>query len=242
MSASSQIVVVDDDVRLRSLISSYLAQEGFEVHAASNGEEAFPLIHEKKPELIILDINLPGADGLSICRKLRHTGLTTPIIMLTARGDDSDRIHGLEIGVDDYLTKPFNPRELVARMRAILRRQALAGFALYETDLAIYRFAGFELDLKRQTLSKNDEILHISSGEFGLLRLLLLEVGKPVSRDQLVARMASREHHPDQRAIDMLVSRLRKRLDDTDAKESLIRTLRGVGYMLVSDVSMEKIS
>lgn len=240
MSAPSQIVVIDDDERLRSLISSYLSQEGFEVHSAASGEEAFLLIHEKKPELIILDINLPGADGLSICRKLRHAGLTTPIIMLTARGDDSDRIHGLEIGADDYLTKPFNPRELVARMRAILRRQVPTGFTLFEADAVVYKFAGYTFDLKQHRLSKDSQILHLSSSEFALLHLLLVEAGKPLSRDQLVARMASREHQSDQRSIDMLVSRLRKRLDETGSTSSMIRTLRGVGYILIADVVVEK--
>lgn len=240
MSAPSQVVIIDDDERLRSLISSYLSQQGFEVHAAASGEEAFLLIHEKKPELIILDINLPGADGLSICRKLRHTGLTTPIIMLTARGDDSDRIHGLEIGADDYLTKPFNPRELVARMKAVLRRQSPAGFALFETDSVVYQFSGYTLDLKNQIFTKNGEVLHLSSAEFALLHLLVLEAGKPLSRDLLVARMASREHQPDQRSIDMLVSRLRKRLDETGSTNSMIRTLRGVGYILIADVVVEK--
>lgn len=240
MSSPIQIMVVDDDERLRSLISSYLSQEGFEVHTAASGEEVFPLIHEKNPELIILDINLPGADGLSICRKLRHAGLPTPIIMLTARGDDSDRIHGLEIGADDYLTKPFNPRELVARMKAILRRQGPAGFALFETDSVLYQFAGYTLDLKKQILTKDDQEIHLSSAEFALLHLLVLEAGKPLSRDLLVARMASREHQPDQRSIDMLVSRLRKRLDDSESGNSIIRTLRGIGYIMIADVLVEK--
>lgn len=240
MSTRSQIIIVDDDERLRSLISSYLTQEGFDVHAATCAEDAFPLIHEKNPDLIILDINLPGADGLSICRKLRHIGHETPVIMLTARGDDSDRIYGLEIGADDYLTKPFNPRELVARMRAILRRQGPAGFALFEADAVVYKFAGYTFDLKQHRLSKDGQILHLSSGEFALLHLLLVEAGKPLSRDQLVARMASREHQSDQRSIDMLVSRLRKRLDETSSTNSMIRTLRGVGYILIADVVVEK--
>lgn len=233
------IAIVDDDDRLRALISSYLINEGFDVVSAVNSEEAFRLVYEKKPNLIILDINLDGMDGLAVCRKLRHSGNQTPIIMLTARGEESDRIHGLEIGADDYLTKPFNPRELVARIRAVLRRQLIAGFALFETNAVLYQFAGFELDIKTQTLSKGGENLHLTSGEFALLHLLILEAGKPLSRDQLVARMASREHHPDQRAIDMLISRLRKKLESA-VNESIIRTLRGVGYVLVADVTIKK--
>lgn len=240
MISRPSILIVDDDNRLRSLISTYLEKEGFNPLPAKSGEDALPVIYEKQPHLIILDINLSGVDGLSVCRKLRHSGIQTPIIMLTARGEESDRIHGLEIGADDYLTKPFNPRELVARIRAVLRRQVIAGFALYETDAVCYQFSVFELDMKTQSFIKGGEDLRLTNGEFALLHLLILEAGKPLSRDQLVARMASREHHPDQRAIDMLVSRLRKKLDPVDAKESLIRTLRGVGYMLVADVTIKK--
>ncbi len=240
MSTQYQILVVDDDERLRSLISSYLTQEGFDVNSASNSKEAYPIIYEQKPHLIILDINMPGVDGLTICRKLRQTGVDTPIIMLTARGNDSDRIYGLEIGADDYLTKPFNPRELVARIRAVLRRQTTAGFSLFETDSTVYKFGKFVFDLKNQSLTNHGENIHMSSAEFALLRLLILEAGKPLSREQLVARMTSKEHCPDQRAIDMLVSRLRKRLENSDVAGGLIRTLRGVGYIFVADVISEK--
>ena len=128
------IVIVDDDDRLRSLISTYLTKEGFNVFPMASGEDALKIVYEKQPNLIILDINLQGMDGLSVCRRLRNAGIQIPIIMLTARGEESDRIHGLEIGADDYLTKPFNPRELVARIRAVLRRQLISGFGLYETD------------------------------------------------------------------------------------------------------------
>ncbi len=234
------ILIVDDDDRLRGLISAYLEKEGFKPLTARSGEDALRMVYERQPHLIILDINLTSMDGLAVCRKLRHKGIQTPIIMLTARGEESDRINGLEIGADDYLTKPFNPRELVARIRAVMRRQAIAGFALYETDAVCYQFSVFELDMKTQSLLKGGEDLRLTSSEFALLHLLILEAGRPLSRDQLVARMASREHHPDQRAIDMLVSRLRKKLDPVDASESLIRTLRGVGYILVADVTIKK--
>lgn len=240
MISRPSILIIDDDDRLRSLISTYLEKEGFNPISVRSGEHAPQVIYEKQPHLIILDINLGGIDGLALCRKLRHSGIQIPIIMLTARGEEADRIHGLEIGADDYLTKPFNPRELVARIRAVLRRQAIAGFGLYETDAVLYQFSAFELDMKTQSLLKGGEDLHLTSGEFALLHLLILEAGKPLSRDQLVARMASREHRPDQRAIDMLVSRLRKKLDSADVNESLIRTLRGVGYMLVADVTIKK--
>lgn len=241
MSDGYRVLIIDDDERLRNLISYYLFQQGFQVEATASGEDAFQFIYSDAVDIIILDINLPGADGLSICNKLRRAGFETPIIMLTARGEDSDRIHGLEIGADDYLKKPFNPRELVARIRAILRRTDLAGKSLSQAGIRSYGFSGYLLDLRKQALFKDGGLIHLSSGEFVLLQLLVLEVGKVLSRDQLVARMTSREYQPDQRAIDMLVSRLRKKIDSADAEISLIRTIRGVGYIFVADVVEEKI-
>lgn len=240
MTCDYKVLIVDDDLRLRNLISTYLEQQGFQVALAVDARDAFHKINTSAPNIIILDINLPGIDGLSICHKLRQMGINTPIIILTARGEESDRIHGLEIGADDYLTKPFNPRELVARIRAILRRHDTAISSHFEGDASIYRFDKYVFDVKKQALFTNGEVIHLSSGEFALLHLLLREVGKPLSRDQLVARMASREHQPDQRAIDMLVSRLRKKLDSDSSETSLIRTLRGVGYILVGDVLVDR--
>ena len=239
MTAPISVVLVDDDLRLRSLLTRYLTDEGFEIRGAADGLEMQACLEASVPDLLILDINLPGEDGMSLCRKLRQAGVRLPIIMLTARGEEADRINGLELGADDYLTKPFNPRELVARMRAVLRRPAVTGTALHQTDATLYRFGGFALDLKRQMLLRAGDAVHLSSGEFALLRLFLSEAGKPLSRDQIVARMASREHQPDQRAIDMLVSRLRKRLDNSTMAESMIRTVRSVGYVFVADVTTD---
>lgn len=239
MTAPISVVLVDDDLRLRSLLTRYLTDEGFEIQGAADGLEMQACLEASVPDLLILDINLPGEDGMSLCRKLRQSGVRLPIIMLTARGEEADRINGLELGADDYLTKPFNPRELVARMRAVLRRPAVIGAALHQTHMTLYRFGGFTLDLKRQMLLRAGNAVHLSSGEFALLRLFLSEAGKPLSRDQIVARMASREHQPDQRAIDMLVSRLRKRLDDSTMAESMIRTVRSVGYVFVADVTTD---
>lgn len=235
-----RILLVDDDVRLSGLLFRFLGEQGFDVKVAANGRDMYRLLDGASFDLLILDINLPGDDGLVLCRQLRQRGNRIPIIMLTARGEDADRINGLELGADDYLTKPFNPRELVARMRAVLRRQSVSGSALHEMESVAYRFGGFVLDAKHQTLHKEHEPIRLSSGEFALLRLFLTEVGQPLTRNKLVARMASREHQPDQRAIDMLVSRLRKRLDDPAQSESMIRTVRGVGYVFVADVTTER--
>lgn len=240
MGNRQRVLIIDDDKRLRDLISSYLIQNGFCVEVAACGEDAFRNINIEAIDIIILDINLPGDDGLSICQKLRRSKVLTPIIMLTARSEDSDRINGLEIGADDYLVKPFNPRELVARIRAVLRRYDLSDKSSRHTNSLIYQFSHYLLDTKKQVLLKNNELIHLSSAEYLLLEILLLNAGKPLSRDQLVLSMTSREHQPDQRAIDMLVSRLRKKIDHADSKVSLIRTIRGVGYIFVADIKTEQ--
>lgn len=233
------VLLVDDDVRLSGLLFKFLGEQGFDVKVAGNGRDMYRLLDCASFDLLILDINLPGDNGLVLCRQLRQRGSRMPIIMLTARGEDADRINGLELGADDYLTKPFNPRELVARMRAVLRRQSVSGSALHEMGSVTYRFGDFLFDAKQQVLLKSGEPIRLSSGEFALLRLFVNEVGQPLTRTKLVASMASREHQPDQRAIDMLVSRLRKRLDDPAVQESMIRTVRGVGYVFVAEVTTE---
>lgn len=232
-----RILLVDDDVRLSGLLSRFLAEHKFDVRVAANGREMYRRLESTLFELLILDINLPGEDGLILCQQLRRRGNRIPIIMLTARGDDADRITGLEMGADDYLTKPFNPMELMARIRAVLRRQPSAHYELHDAQGGVYTFGDFVLNVRQQMLYKSSEAIHLSTGEFALLRLFLTAVGQPLSRQQLMLRMASREHQPDQRAIDMLVSRLRKRLDAPSATESIIRTLRGIGYVFVADVT-----
>ena len=232
-----RILLVDDDVRLSGLLSRFLREHNYEVRVAANGGDMYRRLESGSFDLLILDINLPGDDGLSLCQQLRRRGEVVPIIMLTARGDDADRINGLELGADDYLTKPFNPMELLARIRAVLRRQPTPHLSLHRVQSGTFRFSDFVLDVRQQLLFKGAEAVHLSTGEFALLRLFIHQAGQPMSRQQLVSRMASREHQPDQRAIDMLVSRLRKRLDAPGALESIIRTVRGVGYVFVADVA-----
>ena len=235
-----RVLLVDDDVRLSGLVSRFLGDQGFDVRTTVNGREMYRMLDGGLFDFLILDVNLPGDDGLELCRQLRRRGNQMPIIMLTARGEDADRIKGLELGADDYLTKPFNPHELVARMRAVLRRQPTTGFVLHEVGSVIYRFGDFVLDARQQLLFKGSEPIRLSTGEFALLRLFLTEAGQPLTRSQLVLRMALREHQSDQRAVDMLISRLRKRLDDPTATESMIRTLRGIGYVFVAEVVTEQ--
>lgn len=234
-----RVLLVDDDIRLSGLVSRFLGEQGFDVRTTTNGREMYRVLDGGLFDLLILDINLPGDDGLALCRQLRRRGNRIPIIMLTARGEDADRIKGLELGADDYLTKPFNPHELVARMRAVLRRQPPVGMMLHEVESIVYRFGDFTLNVRQQALYKGSAPIRVSTGEFALLRLFLAEAGQPLTRSQLVLRMASREHQSDQRAVDMLISRLRKRLDDPAATESMIRTLRGIGYVFVADVVTE---
>ena len=241
MNSGFRVLIVDDDDRLRKLICSYLDQQGFNTSQASDGLEAAQKIRSSLFDMVILDINLPGLSGLSVCKNLRQAGVNIPIIILTARGEESDRINGLEVGADDYLTKPFSPRELVARIRAVSRRfNATNEGSLFDGIKLKYRFGGFVLDISQQTLSFEDQIVRISSGEFALLHLFLSEAGKPLSREYLVAKMVSREHQPDQRAIDMLVSRLRKKLGQVGDELGPIRTLRGVGYICICDVYAEE--
>lgn len=231
-----RILLVDDDVRLSGLLSRFLGEHTFDVRVAADGREMYQRLETSAFDLLILDINLPGDDGLALCQQLRRRGNRMPIIMLTARGDDADRITGLELGADDYLTKPFNPMELLARIRAVLRRQPMQHLNLHGTRGSVYRFDDFVLNVPQQMLYKRSEPIHLSTGEYALLRLFLSQAGQPLTREQLVLGMASREHQPDQRAVDMLVSRLRKRLDAEGAAESVIRTLRGIGYVFVADV------
>lgn len=231
-----RILLVDDDARLGSLLSRFLGEQKFDTSLVANGREMYHHMESTFFDLLILDINLPGEDGLTICKQLRRRGNRIPIIMLTARGDAADRIIGLELGADDYLTKPFNPKELLARIRAVLRRQPSSKYELYNAKNISYKFGGFILSAQDQILYKGSDPLHLSTAELALLRLFLTAVGQPLSRDQIVLNMASREHQQDQRAIDMLVSRLRKRLDSPSANASMIRTVRGIGYVFVAEV------
>lgn len=232
----TRILVVDDDARLRELLNRYLAEQGYSVRAVADAVEMNRQFTRERYDLMILDLMLPGEDGLSICRRLRGGGETLPIIMLTAKGDDVDRIVGLEIGADDYLPKPFNPRELVARIQAVLRRQPPAGppGAPGGTGQTT-EFGEFRFNLGTRTLSRNGEALGLTTGEFALLKLLVEHPRTPLSRDKLMELARGREFGAFDRSIDVQISRLRKIIEPDPAKPAFIQTVWGFGYVFIPD-------
>ncbi len=230
---TQRILVVDDDARLQGLLSRYLAEQGFRPDVASDAASMHRLVQRYAYDLYILDINMPGEDGLQICKRLRASVDATPIIMLTARGEEVDRIAGLELGADDYLAKPFNPRELLARIRSVLRRHAHTPGKAHAAEAFRYEFDGFVLDAALRELSYNGMALPLAHNEFALLKLLAQNVGQPLSRTQLSLRIYGQEDSAEQRNIDMLVSRVRKHLNLAAPEREYIQTLRGIGYLFV---------
>ncbi len=234
-SAPGKLLVIDDDLRLRDLLGRYLTEQGFAVDTASDGGGMDARLARKRYDLIVLDLMLPGEDGLAICRRLRARGEHIPIIMLTARGDEVDRIIGLEMGADDYLPKPFNPRELLARINAVLRRRSQLPPAAPGTAEESVAFGPYQLDLSTRQLSKGGEAIPLTSGEFALLKVLVRHPRQPLSREKLLALARGREHEAYDRSIDVQVSRLRKLLESDPASPRYIQTVWGFGYVFVPD-------
>ena len=229
-----KILVVDDDPELTELLRGYLGNQGFEVATACDGASMRQQLAHETPDLLILDLMLPGEDGLSLCRDLRAAS-RLPILMLTARGDDMDRIIGLEMGADDYLPKPFNPRELLARIKSILRRAE--EHETRESAPRSLHFAGWTLDLAaRNLIGADGVVIALSTGEFRLLHLLAESPSRVFSRDQLMDTLAGRDAGPFDRTIDVMISRLRRRLNDDARDPELIKTVRSEGYMLAARV------
>jgi len=229
----NRILVVDDDPDLRTLLSDYLGGQGYEVTAVADGAAMHAEFGGAAFDLVILDLMLPGEDGLVLCRSLRAQS-KVPILMLTARGDELDRIIGLEMGADDYLPKPFHPRELLARIRSILRRVQDRGG---EVAARALRFAGWTLDVGARHLQGADGVVTpLSTGEFRLLHALAENANRVLSRDRLTDVLAGREAGPFDRTIDVMVSRLRKRLGDDAREPTLIKTVRNEGYVLAAKV------
>ena len=227
-----RILIIDDDYELCTLVSEYLAAEGFGVEAVHDGETGLQRASNGNYLLIVLDVMLPGMSGFDVLRRLRATS-RIPVLLLTARGEDVDRIVGLEIGADDYLPKPFNPRELVARIRAILRRSAADPQGIgAPRPPEILRVGDIELDPATRTVRHGGEAVDLTSVEFNLLEVLLREAGRVVTREQLVSAVLSRKFSPFDRSIDMHVSKVRKKLGDINGEEEHIKTVRGVGYIL----------
>ncbi|MFZ4538590.1 two-component system response regulator OmpR [Propionivibrio sp.] len=233
--AERKILVVDDDKRLRDLLQRYLREQGFVVKTAESAEAMDKSLARENFDLIVLDLMLPGEDGLSICRRLRASEPQQAIIMLTAKGDEIDRIVGLEMGADDYLPKPFNPRELVARIQAVLRRRvaAIPGAPSAEGDLIV--FSDVEVDLATRTLKQKGEILPLTTGEFAVLKVLLEHPRQPLSRDRLMTLARGREQGPFDRAIDVQVSRLRKLIEPDPGTPRYLQTVWGFGYVFIPD-------
>jgi two-component system OmpR family response regulator len=235
MSKQEHLLVVDDDHEIRSLLGRFLREHQYQVSLAADGEAMFEQLDQESIDLVILDLMLPGEDGFSLCRKLRAQS-SLPIIMLTASGDDVDRILGLELGADDYMSKPFNPRELVARIKAILRRSQ-QHTTTDPNKKTHYTFNQWHLDRHtRQLTSPKGLAISLSSGEFDLLLCLLQHPQRILSRDQLLTLTKRREAAPFDRSIDIQISRLRKKIEVDPKNPQLIQTVRGGGYQLSCNV------
>ncbi|MDX3772714.1 two-component system response regulator OmpR [Chromatiaceae bacterium AAb-1] len=232
-----KIIVVDDDMRLRALLERYLVEQGYIVRSAANYEQMQRLMEREHFHLVVLDLMLPGEDGLSICRRLRQQENEVPIIMLTAKGDEVDRIIGLEMGADDYLPKPFNPRELLARIRAVLRRKSKELPGAPSQEESVVEFGPFQFNLATREMRKGEQILPLTSGEYAVLKVLVTHPREPLSRDKLMNQARGRDYSAMERSIDVQVSRLRRMLEDDAANPRYIQTVWGLGYVFVPDGS-----
>jgi two-component system response regulator CpxR len=230
MSTVDRILVIDDDVELCALVGEYLEPEGFQIEAVYEGNRGLERALSGDHRLVVLDVMLPGMNGFDVLRKIRNTS-RIPVLLLTARGEDVDRIVGLEIGADDYLPKPFNPRELVARIRAVLRRTQAEEKATGAAIPEALHVGDIDLDPATRTVLHNGQPVDLTSVEFNLLHVLVREAGRVVTRERLVDEVLSRKFSPFDRSIDMHVSKVRKKLGDTDNGSDHIKTVRGVGYI-----------
>ena len=236
MDKTDCILIVDDDPEIRGLLVNYLSRNAFEAVAARDGREMWQKLERHAVDLIVLDLMLPDTDGLTLCRELRVKS-SIPVLMLTARGEETDRIVGIEMGADDYLVKPFNPRELLARIKAILRRARALPPNLRPEQTRCLSFAGWCLDTAARLLTSPDGVATpLSGGEYRLLRILLDHPNRVLTRDQLTEMTQGREAEAYDRAVDVQVSRLRQRLRDDSREPELIKTVRGEGYVLASTV------
>jgi two-component system OmpR family response regulator len=240
MEAAPHLLVVDDDREIRDLLSRFLRKHGFRVTAAADGRQMNEALAAGRFDLVVLDLMLPGEDGLSICRRLR-AGSALPVIMLTAMGEETDRIVGLELGADDYVAKPFNPRELLARVRAVLRRSAgqegPAGSAGGDEAGNTLAFEAWRLDLARRERRRDDgTLVPLTAGEFDLLAAFVERPGRVLSRDQLLDLTRGREAQPFDRSVDVQLSRLRRKIEADPKEPALIKTVRGGGYVFSARV------
>lgn len=231
---TTRILVVDDDSRLRTLLQRFLEDNGYVVRVCHDGNQMDKLMQRELFSLIVLDLMLPNEDGISICQRLRKT-TDIPIIMLTAKGGDSDRIAGLEAGADDYLPKPFNPKELLARIKAVLRRQNRELPGAPSQQVQIVEFGSWTLDLSTRTLKRDGRVVTLTTGEFSVLKALVQHPREPLTRDKLMNLARGREWGAMERSIDVQVSRLRRLIEDNPSQARYIQTVWGVGYCFVPD-------
>lgn len=240
MTTPDHVLVVDDDAEIRDLLREYLQKNGYRVTAVGDGAGMHAALEAGRVDIVVLDLMLPGDDGLTLCRNLRARS-EVPVIMLTARGEETDRIVGLEMGADDYLAKPFSPRELLARVRSVLRRTRSLPENLQPEAARKIRFAGWTLDLAvRNLLSPEGVVVALSGTEYKLLRTFLAHPNRVLNRDQLIDLMLSRDASPFDRSIDVQVSRLRHRLGEGAKEPAIIKTVRGEGYVLAVPVEVEQ--
>jgi len=232
---AKKILMVDDDARIRELLQRYLSEQGFSIKTVADAKEMDIVLSTESFDLLVLDLMLPGEDGLSICRRLRGNNVTTPIIMLTARGDEVDRIIGLEMGADDYLPKPFNPRELLARINAVLRRHEHSPEADSSGKSEVFSFGEFVFDASTRSLSRNGVPITITSGEFALLKVFTEHPRQPLSRDRLMQLARGRELDVFDRSIDVQVSRLRRIVEPDPSHPRYLQTMWGFGYVFIPD-------
>ncbi|MBV8049367.1 MAG: two-component system response regulator OmpR [Paludibacterium sp.] len=233
----SKILVIDDDAKLRELLTRYLDQQGYAIDTLPDARDIDRKLARNRPDLLVLDVMMPGEDGLALVRRLRAQGEMIPVIMLTARGEDIDRILGLEMGADDYLPKPFNPRELTARIQSVLRRhQATPALTASHDENALIRFGDFSLNLGQRELRLDDKPITLTSAEFAVLSVLATHPRRPLTREQLMEMALGKGNGESlDRSIDVHISRLRKALDSETAGPRYIQTVWGYGYVFVPD-------
>ena len=222
-----KLLVVDDDPRLLELLAEYLGGRGFDVVAAPDGEKGLDVLRMGGIDLVVLDVMLPGKDGFEVCREIRKTS-QIPVVMLTARGDDTDRIVGLEIGADDYLQKPFNPRELLARINAVMRRTRDDRASDNET----FEAAGIRVDAARREATVGGQPIELTTTEFDILRALVSAAGRVIPRERLMELARGEEWAAYERGVDVHISHLRRKLGDDPRQPKLIKTVRGIGYLV----------
>ena len=239
METSAHILIVDDDREISALLAEYLEKNGYKSSTADDGKAMWKAFDESRIDLIVLDLNLPGDDGLTLCRNLRARS-SIPVVMLTARGEPVDRILGLEMGADDYLPKPFEPRELLARIRSVLRRTQALPPSMQATEAQQVHFAGWTMDYTaRHLVNPEGTVVALSGAEFRLLKIFLDHANRVLSRDHLLNLTQGRDADPFDRSIDLQISRLRQKLGDDARSPQIIKTVRNEGYVLATQVARE---